>query len=51
MVQTHARHESAAAWLAKNIVPGDVLLVKGSRAAAMEKLVALLRVHWQTHST
>ncbi|MBN1353962.1 MAG: UDP-N-acetylmuramoyl-tripeptide--D-alanyl-D-alanine ligase, partial [Candidatus Omnitrophica bacterium] len=36
----HARsHKDAAAFLKKTAKPGDVVLVKGSRAARMEKII------------
>jgi UDP-N-acetylmuramoyl-tripeptide--D-alanyl-D-alanine ligase len=35
--------EEAAAWLAAHVVPGDRVLLKGSRVARMEDVVTRLR--------
>lgn len=42
--ESHAfdSHEACAAWLADELTPADVALVKGSRAAAMENILAAL---------
>ena len=34
-------HASAASWLSSRMSPGDALLLKGSRAIAMEKIIPL----------
>ena len=34
-------HAPAASWLASRMAPGDALLLKGSRAIAMEKIIPL----------
>ena len=39
--------EEAAALLATAAAPGDRLLVKGSRSAGMERLLALLEAAWR----
>lgn len=41
--------ESAGEWLAKNIQPGDVVLVKGSRGVRLERAIEVLKT--QTAST
>jgi UDP-N-acetylmuramoyl-tripeptide--D-alanyl-D-alanine ligase len=42
-VRVCARHEDAAAEVARVWLPGDAVLVKGSRGSAMEKVVDALR--------
>jgi UDP-N-acetylmuramoyl-tripeptide--D-alanyl-D-alanine ligase len=42
-VKVCARHEDAAAEVARVWLPGDAVLVKGSRGSAMEKVVDALR--------
>jgi UDP-N-acetylmuramoyl-tripeptide--D-alanyl-D-alanine ligase len=37
--------ETAGAWLAKNIQPGDVVLVKGSRGVQLERAIEVLKTH------
>lgn len=44
-LQTYEDQVAAAAWLVEHTAAGDALLVKGSRAAAMEKLVTALVEH------
>ncbi len=43
-VRVCARHEDAAAEVARVWLPGDAVLVKGSRGSAMEKVVDALRI-------
>ncbi len=49
-----ARHaagiEEASAYLARELKPGDLLLVKGSRGMALERAVSLLEAHLRAKS-
>jgi UDP-N-acetylmuramoyl-tripeptide--D-alanyl-D-alanine ligase len=38
-------HEEASEWLAENVKAGDVVLVKGSRAERMERVIDVLQTH------
>jgi UDP-N-acetylmuramyl pentapeptide synthase len=48
--QHFASKEEAAAWLAAELAVGDCLLVKASRVAALESVIALLRQHIESAS-
>lgn len=41
-------HADVADWLTTHSRPGDRILVKGSRSAAMEKLIDILKSRWAT---
>ncbi len=37
--------ETAGEWLAKNLQPGDVVLIKGSRGVQLERAIEVLKTH------
>ncbi len=45
---TCADADDAADWLARNSVPGDRILVKGSRSAGLEKVIERLQAGFET---
>ena len=37
---------TAGEWLVKNLLPGDVVLVKGSRGVQLERAIEILKTHF-----
>jgi len=40
--------QAAGEWLAGNLLPGDVVLVKGSRGVQLERAIEILKEHFKT---